>query len=65
MSAAADFIDEALHYESSWERAEEYERSWGEVLTYYGASVGAVRGTVRNAMRKFPDQGHDDLTALA
>jgi hypothetical protein len=65
MSDAADFIDESLQYESSWERAEDYGNRWGDGLEYYGASVGAVRGTVRNAVRKFPAQGHDDVTALA
>ncbi|WP_434994542.1 DNA alkylation repair protein [Arthrobacter sp. Ld5] len=62
---AADFIADALQYESSWERAEDYERRLGAGLEYYGASVGAVRGTVRNAERRFPDLGHDDVTALA
>lgn len=62
---AADFIDDALQYESSWERAEDYERRFGTGIAYYGASVGAVRGTVRNAERRFPELAHDDLTALA
>lgn len=64
-SDAADFIDDALQYESSWERAEDYERRFGTGLTYYGASVGAVRGTIRNAERRFAGLGHDDVTALA
>lgn len=64
-SDAADFIDDALQYESSWERAEDHERRFGTGLTYYGASVGAVRGTIRNAERRFPGLGHDDVTALA
>ena len=61
----AGFIDEALQYESSWERAEDYERRHGDHLEYYGASVGAVRGTLRNAQRRYPGLGHDDVTALA
>ncbi len=61
----AEFIDESLQYESSWERAEDHERRYGPGLEYYGASVGAVRGTIRNAERRYPDLGHDDVTALA
>ncbi|MBG6224843.1 hypothetical protein IWX63_001405 [Arthrobacter sp. CAN_A2] len=64
-SDAADFIDGSLQYESSWERAEDYERRFGTGLEYYGASMGAVRGTVRNAERRYPGLGHDDVTALA
>ncbi|MHA7264651.1 DNA alkylation repair protein [Arthrobacter sp. TMN-37] len=65
MSAAADFIDESLQYESTEERAEDYERRMGGALEYYGASVGAIRGTIRNATRRYPDLSHDDVTALA
>ncbi len=61
----AGFIDESLQYESSWERAEDFERRYGDRLEYYGASMGAVRGTIRNAARRYPDLGHDDVTALA
>jgi len=61
----AEFIDESLQYESLWERAEDHERRYGPGLEYYGASVGAVRGTIRNAERRYPDLGHDDVTALA
>ncbi|WP_104164532.1 DNA alkylation repair protein [Arthrobacter sp. SX1312] len=64
-SDAAAFIDDALQYESAWERAEDYERRFGAGLEYYGASIGAVRGTVRSAERRYPDLGHDGLTALA
>ncbi|MEC5199815.1 hypothetical protein RCH21_002054 [Arthrobacter sp. PL16] len=65
MSEPAEFIDESLQYESSWERAEDHERRYGPHLEYYGASVGAVRGTIRNAERRYPGLGHDDVTALA
>ncbi len=65
MSDAAAFIDESLQYESSWERAEDYEQRYGPGLEYYGASVGAIRGTLRNAERRYPGLGHDDVTALA
>ncbi|WP_294568395.1 DNA alkylation repair protein [uncultured Arthrobacter sp.] len=65
MSAAADFIDDSLQYESTEERAEDYERRLGDSLEFYGASVGAIRGTIRNASRRYPDLQHDAVTALA
>jgi hypothetical protein len=65
MSDAADFIDESLQYESTEERAEGYGHRLGNALEYYGASVGAVRGTVRNALRRYPGLQHDEVTALA
>lgn len=65
MSDPAGFIDESLRYESSEERAEDHERRYGPDHEYYGASVGAVRGTIRNAQRRYPDLGHDHVTALA
>jgi hypothetical protein len=65
MSAAADFIDDSLQYESTGERAEDYERRLGEALEFYGASVGAIRGTIRNASRRYPELQHDAITALA
>ncbi|WP_235498970.1 DNA alkylation repair protein [Arthrobacter sp. Leaf234] len=65
VAEALDFIDESLQYESTWERAEDHERRFGTELEYYGASVGAVRGSVRNAGRRYPALDHDDVTALA
>lgn len=65
MSDPADFIDESLQYESSEERAGEYERRYGTDLAYYGASVGAVRGAVRNAERRYRSLGHDDVAVVA
>lgn len=65
MTDAADFIDSALRSESAWYRAEaDRERIRGG-LVFYGASVGAIRGTIRDASRKFSGQTHDDITALA
>ncbi|HEY8700788.1 MAG TPA: DNA alkylation repair protein [Arthrobacter sp.] len=61
----AGFIDITLQNEGAWFRAEEVESRVGGVLNSYGASVGAVRGTVRDAGRKFRDLGHDEVTALA
>lgn len=52
MSEAADFIDAALQREASWERADALNAN-DDGVRYYGASVGVVRGTVRDALRKF------------
>jgi hypothetical protein len=65
VSAPADFIDRALRAESTWYRAEADKERIGGDLQFYGASVGAVRGTIRDAALKFPAQGHDEITALA
>lgn len=64
MSEAADFIDAALQREASWERADAL-NALDDGLRYYGASVGAVRGTVRDALRKFRHLTHDDVTFLS
>lgn len=67
MSEAAEFIDAALQYEGDWYRADdERERVAGPpTLRFYGASVGAVRGTVRDALRRHRGLEHDEVTALA
>jgi len=67
MTEAAEFIDAALQYEGDWYRAEDLrERVAGQPsLRFYGASVGAVRGTVRDALRRYRGLGHDAVTALA
>ena len=65
MSEAGEFIDRALQRESSWRRAEESEARHGGGHRFYGASVGAVRGTVRDALRRHPELAHDDITALS
>lgn len=65
MSDAAEFVDAALQRESSWERAEAWEAQLGNGLSYYGASVGAVRGTIRDAGRRYPKLSHDDIMALS
>jgi hypothetical protein len=62
---AAGFIDTTLQNEGAWCRAHDVESRVGGALSSYGASVGAVRGTVRDAGRKFKDLRHDDVTALA
>jgi DNA alkylation repair enzyme len=65
MSDAGDLIDASLQREASWLRAEDLQSRWGSGLRYYGASVGAVRGTVRDALRRHHDLTHDDITTLS
>ena len=65
VSDAGDFVDKALQYEGDWYRADAERERLNSDLQFYGASVGAVRGTVRDAARKFPGMSHDEVTALA
>lgn len=65
MSAAGEFVDATLRYESSGQRAAAARARLGGDLAFYGASVGAVRGTIRDAGRRYPWLGHDDITALS
>ena len=64
MSGAADFIDLTLRNEGDWYRAQDSRERFGGYLDFYGASVGAVRGTVRDALRKFPGIDGDAAAAL-
>jgi DNA alkylation repair enzyme len=65
MSDVADFVDAALQREGSWHRAEAEKARLGSNLDFYGASVGAVRGTIRDAGRRYPNLTHDDITKLS
>jgi 3-methyladenine DNA glycosylase AlkD len=65
MTLAAEFIDRTLQAEGSETRAYADADRIGTGLRFYGASVGAVRGTVRDADRRFPRMSHDEVTALA
>jgi hypothetical protein len=70
VSDAGDFIDLSLQREGSWSRADELRSRLagdpgGRGLRFYGASVGAVRGTVRDAGRRYPGLSHDAVTALS
>lgn len=65
MSAAGEFVDDTLQREGSWYRAEEMRHRFGDRMQYYGASVGAVRGTVRDALRRHAGMTHDEVTALS
>jgi hypothetical protein len=65
VSEPGEFIDAALQYEGDWYRADAERERLASSLGFYGASVGAVRGTVRDAQRKFRGMTHDDVTALS
>ncbi|MGN7250192.1 DNA alkylation repair protein [Arthrobacter sp. SAFR-014] len=65
MSAAGEFVDDTLQREASWYRAEDMRHRFGGGMQYYGASVGAVRGTVRDALRRYAGLTHDEITALS
>jgi len=62
---ACGLIDEALQYESSWQRAEEHRALLGDGIGYYGTSVGAIRATLRDTLRRFAELTHDEVTALS
>ena len=65
MSDACDFVDVALRLEASWQRALADAARIGTDLKFYGASVGAVRGTIRDVGHRYPGLGHDEITALS
>ena len=65
MSNAGDFVDSALQLEATWQRAIDDEARIGSYLQFYGASVGAVRGTIRDVAHRYPGLGHDEITALS
>jgi hypothetical protein len=62
MTAAADFIDAALQYEVS---PYVYPLDEPDGLARYGTSMGAVRGTIRDALKRYPGMSHDDVTVLS
>jgi 3-methyladenine DNA glycosylase AlkD len=64
VSEAGEFVDFTLQRESSWEKAMEARERLGG-MKVYGASVGAVRGTVRDALKRHKNLDHDDITALS
>jgi hypothetical protein len=65
MSDAGEFVDATLRREGSWQRASAERARLGSDLRFYGASVGAVRGTMRDAARRYPGLTRDDITALS
>lgn len=62
---AAQFIDHTLQNEGAWYRADDVESRLGGSLASYGSSIGAVRGTVRDALNKFRELDHDAVAMLA
>ncbi len=62
---AAQFIDHTLQNEGVWYRADDVESRLGGSLASYGSSIGAVRGTVRDALNKFRELDHDAVAMLA
>lgn len=65
MSDAGDFVDAALQREGTWKRASADKSRLASDLEFYGASVGAVRGAVRDVSRRYPGLPHDEITALS
>jgi hypothetical protein len=65
VSEAGEFVDYTLQMESTWEKAAETSERLGQGLKVYGASVGAIRGTVRDALKRYKNLSHDDITALS
>ena len=62
MSEAGEFIDAALQYEVS---PYSYPSEQPDGLLRYGTSVGAIRGTIRDALKRYPGMSHDEITALS
>ncbi|TFD53936.1 DNA alkylation repair protein [Cryobacterium frigoriphilum] len=65
MTDAGDFVDSTLQSEGTWYRAADDKERLNSDLRFYGASVGAVRGTVRDLARRYPGMTHDEITALS
>lgn len=64
MTTPADLIDQILRAEGEVRTGANADRT-GMGLRFYGASVGAVRGAVRDGTRRYPGMSHDEVTALA
>lgn len=65
MSDAGEFVDAGLQREATLARAIDDRDEPDDDLRFYGASVGAIRGTVRDALRKYRGLTHDEVTALS
>ena len=61
MSDAGEFIDAGLQREALWERGADQ----ADGLRVYGSSVGAIRGTVRDAFRRHREMDHDAVLSLS
>ena len=62
MSDAGEFIDAALQYEVS---PYSYPTDEPDGLMRYGTSIGAIRGTIRDTLKRYPGMSHDEITALS
>jgi hypothetical protein len=65
VSDAGSFVDATLQAEGDPYRAAAAKERLGSDLRFYGASVGAVRGTIRDVARRHPGLTHDEITALS
>ncbi|MDQ0743518.1 hypothetical protein QFZ62_000826 [Clavibacter sp. B3I6] len=65
MTGDADFVATALEREGDGYRAEAERERLRSDLEFVGASVGAVRGTVRDLGRRHPGMTRDEAVALA
>ncbi|WP_435092630.1 DNA alkylation repair protein [Clavibacter michiganensis] len=65
MTEDAEFVAAALEREGAWYRAEAERERLRSDLEFVGASVGAVRGTVRDLGRRRPGMTRDEAAALA
>jgi hypothetical protein len=65
MSDAGEFVDATLQREGSWDRARDEKTRLGSDLRFFGASTGAIRGTIRDVGRRYPRLTRDDITALS
>ncbi|MCU1404270.1 MAG: alkylation repair protein, partial [Glaciihabitans sp.] len=65
MSEAGEFVDSTLQREGTWYRAADDKARLDGELEFYGSSVGAVRGTIRDAAKRYPGLSHDEVTALS
>jgi hypothetical protein len=65
MTEDADFVAAALEREGDGYRAEAERERLRSDLEFVGASVGAVRGTVRDLGRRHPGMSRDEAVALA
>jgi len=65
VSDAGEFVDAALQREGTWARAEREQARLASDLVFYGCSVGAIRGAIRDVARRYPTPSHDEITALS
>jgi hypothetical protein len=62
MTPVGDFIDAALKYEVS---PYSYPIEESDGLQRYGTSIGAIRGTIRDALKRYPGMSRNEITTLS